>query len=90
MTDPGNCANCGAPLPPDQRAESRYCATCSVAYWRGAAAPEKPAPVEDDATRTEPASCANCGTPLQPGQPADSQYCAKCTAAWQRGPSARK
>jgi len=90
MTDPGHCANCGAPLPPGQPADSRYCAKCTAAYWRGAAAREQPDPVEDDATRSNPGHCANCGALLPRDQPADSRYCAKCTAAWRRGPAARE
>ena len=79
MADPGHCANpaCGAQLPTDQPAGNRYCATCTAAYLRGAAA------------QTDPGCCANCGAPLPPGQNAESRFCAKCTAAWQRGPTAR-
>jgi predicted RNA-binding Zn-ribbon protein involved in translation (DUF1610 family) len=91
MGDPGHCANpaCGAQLSPDQPAGNRYCATCTAAYLRGAAAQQQPGPVDEGAAQTDPGHCANCGTPLPPGQSAESRYCAKCTAAWQRGPTAR-
>jgi predicted RNA-binding Zn-ribbon protein involved in translation (DUF1610 family) len=90
MTESGQCANCGASLSQDRPADSRYCASCAAAYWRGAAARKQLAPSEDEGTRTAPGQCANCGTPLPSDQPADSRYCAKCTAAWQRDPAARR
>lgn len=35
MTGPGNCANCGEPLPPGQPGDNRYCVKCTARYWRG-------------------------------------------------------
>jgi predicted RNA-binding Zn-ribbon protein involved in translation (DUF1610 family) len=86
----GQCANCGAPLPPDQPADHRYCAKCAAAWKRGNAAREQGAPVEDDAAPAVAAKCANCGAPLPPDQPADHRYCAKCAAAWQGGGKAAR
>ncbi len=90
MTDPGNCANCGEPLPPGQPGDNRYCVKCTARYWRGAAARKQLAPPEDDAPQDVSGNCANCGEPLPPGQSAVNSYCAKCAAAWQRGPTAQK
>jgi DNA-directed RNA polymerase subunit RPC12/RpoP len=71
MASPSNCANCGAPLPPDQPADHNYCERCSAAWHRETA---------DAVTGI----CANCGTPLPSDQPAGHSYCEKCSAAWQR------
>jgi hypothetical protein len=37
MTVTSRCANCEAPLPPDQPADNQYCAKCTAAWQRGRA-----------------------------------------------------
>lgn len=90
MDAPGQCANCGAPLPPDQPAGHGYCENCAAAWHRGNIPPEHRAPVEEAVTRTVSGQCANCGAPLPPDQPAGHHYCEKCAAAWHRGNAPRQ
>jgi predicted RNA-binding Zn-ribbon protein involved in translation (DUF1610 family) len=89
MGVPGQCANCAAPLPPDQPAGHDYCEKCAAAWQRGNARRDQHAAVEDDVTRAVSGQCANCGAPLPPDQPAGHHYCARCAAAWQRGNAPR-
>ena len=78
MTVADVCANCKAPLPEDQSADNRYCATCAAAWTGG-----------NDAGATTAERCANCAAPLPADQPADNRYCATCTASWTRGKASR-
>ena len=90
MGVPGQCANCGAPLPPDQPAGHDYCEKCAAAWHRGNVSQEPRTLGEKGGTRTGPDHCANCGTPLPPDQPAGHHYCETCAAAWQRGNPSRQ
>jgi predicted RNA-binding Zn-ribbon protein involved in translation (DUF1610 family) len=85
----GQCANCGAPLPPGQPADHNYCEKCASAWQRGKASQELRALGVDDVTRSVQRECANCGASLPPDQPADHNYCEKCASAWQRGNASR-
>ena len=89
MSTPGQCANCGGPLPPDQPAGNHYCEKCAAAWQRGNAPREQRVAVEADVTPPLPGKCANCGAPLSPDRPADHRYCEKCAAAWQQGNAGR-
>jgi predicted RNA-binding Zn-ribbon protein involved in translation (DUF1610 family) len=85
MGVPGQCANCGSPLPADQPAGHHYCERCAATWQRGDAPRERRGPGEEDVTRAAAGQCANCGAPLPPDQPAGHHYCERCAAAWQRG-----
>ena len=90
MGTPGQCANCGTPLPADQPAGHNYCQKCAAAWNRGNAPQEQGAASATDDTQAAQGQCANCGTPLPADQPAGHNYCQKCAAAWQRGSARRQ
>jgi predicted RNA-binding Zn-ribbon protein involved in translation (DUF1610 family) len=85
MSTPGECANCGVSLPPDQPAGLQYCGKCAAAWLRGNGSREQTGPAEDDVTLHISGRCDNCGASLPSDQPAGHQYCEKCAAAWLRG-----
>lgn len=90
MTEPGQCANCGTPLPAGQPAGHHYCASCAAAWSGGDAQRGEGAAAGEDAAPAGGGQCANCQAPLPADQPAGHHYCASCAAAWQRGQAKRQ